>query len=319
MPEKRATALAVYSLGIPLGTIIGAVSGGFIVEHLDWRWAFALVGLPGIALAVLLKLTVREPERGRSEPGRRVDPVPPGVMQVARRLAGSKSFRRDIAIGATLTSFVGYGSGAFTQPYFIRAFDLSYSTVGLIFGLVGGLSAALGTILGGMASDAAGRRSAKWYALVPAIGVLLAAPLYAAAFAVSDWVLASVLMLLPGIFHYTYIGPTLGVMHNLVEPRMRATATALFFFFLNLIALGLGPYFVGKVIDILAQYRFVETGGGTFLDVCVAQATRVGAEGCSDALVYGTRYGLIITVLIFVWASAHYFWATRYIERDLRR
>ncbi|WP_449426269.1 MFS transporter [Rhodanobacter lindaniclasticus] len=145
-----------------------------------------------------------------------------------RHLFGNRAFLR-ITIGATLVGFVGYGTGTFAFAYFIRMFHVGYAELGLAFGLVTGLSAGLGTLLGGWMSDWAGRRDRSWYALLPAIGLLFATPLYIIAFTRGDWVTAVWWMLLPGLFHYAYIGPTLGVMQNLALPRMRATATALFF------------------------------------------------------------------------------------------
>jgi predicted MFS family arabinose efflux permease len=320
--RARATALAVYSFGIPLGTMFGAVSGGLLAEHLSWRVAFVVVGLPGVALALIVRLMVRDPPRGMSEdaPGT-LSPDPPPIMTVARRLFGTRCFAH-IAAGATLTSFVGYGTGTFVQPYFVRMFGLTYAEVGLVFGLLNGISAGAGTILGGMLADTAGRRGAHWYALVPAIGVLLAAPLYALAFTRDTWFLAAGLLLLPGIFHYSYIGPTLGVMHNLIGPRMRATATALFFLVLNLIALGIGPYFTGLLIDHYSERQFLERGLVDFAASCPGGQAPPGAiaelaQACRESLGLGTRQGIVLTLLLLVWAAWHYAWAARSIRRDL--
>jgi MFS family permease len=186
-----------------------------------------------------------------------------------------------------------------------------------------GISAGAGTILGGMLADSAGRRGAHWYALVPAIGVLLAAPLYWLAFTRDTWLLAAPLLLLPGIFHYSYIGPTLGVMHNLVEPRMRATATALFFLVLNLIALGLGPWFTGLLIDHYSDLQFLQRGLVDFAVSCPGGRAPSGAgvslaQACSQSLAFGTRQGIVVTLVVLVWASAHYFIAARSIRHDLQ-
>ena len=150
--SARATALSIFSFGIPLGTMLGAVSGGWIAQNISWRVALVVVGLPGVLLAIILKLVVREPARGMAEPGgaeRHLD-MPP-IRAVAKKLFGASSFVH-ITIGATLTSFVGYGAGTFAQPYFIRMFHLSYAEVGLVFGVLNGISAGVGTILGGACS-----------------------------------------------------------------------------------------------------------------------------------------------------------------------
>ncbi|MET0809251.1 MAG: MFS transporter, partial [Pseudoxanthomonas sp.] len=240
--ERRATALAVYSFGIPLGTMVGAVSGGWLVDTFNWRVAMMVVGLPGVLLALVFRLMMREPVRGAAEdaPAQAME-VAPSIRATAAHLFGNRAFLH-ITIGATLVGFVGYGTGTFTQAYFIRMFHLTYAEVGLAFGLVGGLSAGLGTLLGGALSDWAGKRSQSWYALLPALGLLIAAPAYIYAFTRGQWSTALWCMLVPGLFHYAYIGPTLGVMHNLALPRMRAPSTALFFVVVNLIGLGVGPY-----------------------------------------------------------------------------
>jgi MFS family permease len=175
-------------------------------------------------------------------------------------------------LGVTIASFGSYGSGAFVPSYFVRTFGLGLAQVGLIVGLIGGFSAGIGTLVGGFLTDWAGKRSAKWYALVPAIGLLICTPIYIVAYLQTDWQTTALILLVPGIFHYTYLAPTFGVVQNSVEPRRRATATALLFFFLNLIALGGGPVFTGWLIDHLAQYNFntpdagglISTLGGSF-------------------------------------------------------
>jgi predicted MFS family arabinose efflux permease len=320
--SARATALSIFSFGISLGTMLGAASGGWIAQNIGWRVAFVVVGLPGVLLAIILKLVVREPARGMAEPrgAERHLHMPP-IRAVAKKLFGASSFVH-ITIGATLTSFVGYGAGTFAQPYFIRMFHLSYAEVGLVFGVLNGISVGVGTILGGALADWAGKRKAKWYALIPAAGVLLATPCYIFAYTRETWAFAAWLLLLPGLFHYSYVGPTLGVMHNLVEPRMRATATALFFLVLTPIALGIGPYFTGKAIDLFSGYLFAKTGFGDFLSTCPGGAAPAGSsfelgKACAESLALGTRYGLILTMLIFIWASLHYLLAARRVSSDL--
>lgn len=322
-PAKfRATALSIYSLGIPLGTMFGAVAGGWIADDLGWRMAFLVVGLPGVLLAVVLKLVIREPPRGFADHVRPAPHAPPPPLRdVIRRLFGNSSFVH-ILTGATLIGFVGYGTGTFTQPYFHRAFGLSYTQIGLIFGLIGGVAAGAGTIMGGVASDWAGRRALSWYALIPGFSALLAAPGYIYAFTRGSPAIAVICLIFPTFLHYMYIGPTLGVMHNLVAPRMRATATSLFFFIVNLVGLGAGPYVTGMLNDHFAQREFVQSLGGVFAESCPGGIAPIGGsdvliQECGRASVQGTRTGIVIMTTALVWAALHYFLSAKTLRRDL--
>lgn len=317
-PGQRATALAIYSFGIPLGTMVGAVSGGWLVEHFNWRVAMLVVGLPGIALALVFRLVAREPARGAADGAPAVaTEAPPSIRATIRHVFGNRAFLH-ITVGATLVSFVGYGTGTFAYAFFIRMFHVGYAELGLFFGLVAGLSAGLGTLLGGWMTDWAGRRRHSWYALLPAIGLLIAAPTYLYAFTRGEWMTAVWWMLLPGLFHYAYIGPTLGVMHNLALPRMRATATALFFVAINLIGLGLGPYATGALIDFSAARRFAQTGLGSFSALCPGGVGAPGAaeslhSACASAMAQGTLDGIAMVLLVFLWAAVHYLIAARHM------
>ncbi len=318
-PDKRATALSVYSFGIPLGGMIGAISGGLLAQNFGWRVAFMVVGLPGLLLAILARATLKEPPRGYSEPDRAVDATPaPSLMAVARQMWRHPSFRHMTA-GVTLVSFAGYGIGQFAGPYFIRRFGLNYAEVGVIFGLIGGVSSGIGTILGGSIADRLGKSDWRWYALTPAVGVAIAAPIYLAAYVSPSWIAAAGILLVPGIFGYTYLGPTWGVLHNLVEPRARASATALLFFVLNLIALGGGPFFTGYAIDLFGKSLWKNAGPGAFMTACPGgiAVDHALAHACTTTLAQATQYGILLTMVTYVWGAFHYLLASRTIRADM--
>ncbi len=348
-PQKRASALGVYSFGIPLGGMIGAVAGGWLATHFGWRVAFMAVGAPGVAMALVTFLAMREPPRGYSEPAgtRTVAPVAgrgwlayelSELASVAKSLFGNWPVANMIA-GVTLGSLAGYGVGAFSGPYFVRAFGLDYATVGLIFGLIGGVSSGIGTLLGGPVSDWASRRGAAWYALIPGIGFAIATPIYIAAYLVPDWRTAAAILFVPGIFGYTYLGPTFGVVQNVVATRRRATATALLFFVLNFIALGGGPVLCGWLIDRFAQTAFAHpaahglaaslaglfsNGGASFVHACPggeapAAAGAAASLACHSALVGATRLGIVVTFGFVAWAALHYFLGAIGLGRQLEK
>jgi MFS family permease len=343
-PKRRATALSVYSFGIPLGSMFGAVAGGWLTQMFSWRVAFMLVGVPGLLLALAVWLFIKEPPRGYSEP----TPTPalpsdvtvePAALprlsltgEVKEIMAVTKTLFckwpvLNMVLGVTIASFGSYGSGQFVPPYFIRTFGLNYAQVGMLVGLISGFSAGVGTLAGGFVTDWAAKRSPVWYSLVPCIGLAIAAPIYIAAYSVDSWRLAGLILLLPGIFHYTYLGPTFGVVQNMVPTYRRATATAILFFFLNFIALGFGPPFTGWVIDQFAAFGFLHPGSGFVATIMGAFGHAPAAHGfikscpggmapkgspialagqCHSALVMATRRGIIVSLCFYLWASAHY-------------
>ncbi|KSB87946.1 MFS transporter [Caulobacter vibrioides] len=342
-PKSRASALSIYSFGIPLGTMFGAVAGGWLAQELSWRAAFVIVGLPGILLAILVKLIVKEPPRGHSdvvetplepEAVTPVEPAKPAFslkkefseLWVVTKVLFGKWPVLHMVLGVTIASFGSYGSGAFAPPYFVRAFGLGLAQVGLIVGLIGGFSAGVGTLVGGFLSDWAGKRSAKWYALTPAIGLIVCTPIYIIAYLQTDWQMTALILLIPGVFHYVYLAPTFGVVQNSVEPRRRATATALLFFFLNLIALGGGPVFTGWLIDHLAGFHFNHPqAGGIFtalggmfspgqIDFAAACPGGIAPKGagieaakaCGSAMARATQQGIIVSLCFYAWAGVHY-------------
>ncbi|MET0271786.1 MAG: MFS transporter [Phenylobacterium sp.] len=347
-PKKRASALSIYSFGIPLGTMFGAVAGGWIAQNVSWQAAFMLVGLPGVIVAILIKLLVKEPPRGMSdrigvaeanEPpgalgreaseaggpnlGVAVD-APPSTWAVTKRLFGSWGLFHMVA-GITIASFAGYGTGAFVPNYFVRTFHLDLATVGLLVGLIAGFSNGLGTLLGGFLTDFASKRSTRWYALVPAIGLIAATPIYIFAYTRDSWQLAAMILLVPGILHYTYLGPTFGVVQNAMDIRMRATAVAVLLFVVNLIALGFGPPFCGWCIDQFARMAFTAQGmTGDFLAVCKGGKAAAGAapelaRACAAATAEGTRSGIVSNLFIYAWAGVHYLLAAITLPKDMAR
>jgi predicted MFS family arabinose efflux permease len=333
-PSRRSTALSIYSCGISFGYMLSAVVGGYAASHYGWRTACLVVGLPGIGVALLLRGLIKEPPRGHSRVLADSSPAMPSsrpafadelkeVMQTARTLF----LKRPIAnmlVGLIVASFAAQGSYAFVPAYFSRAFGLDYATIGIISAVTGGAMVGLGLAAGGVLTDALGARDAKWYALVPAGGLILALPLYVLAFLQADWRVSAILLGAAGFFQYFSFGPTVGVVQNVIDSRRRATATALVYILLTVICLGFGPPSTGWLIDHLAELNFSALRlDGSFKLICssgkaAAAASAVLRQACESTLALSSRQGIIATVLLYAWAAVHYLVGAIGLSKEMR-
>ncbi len=246
-PERRATALAIYSAGLHAGIFVGFVLGGLISEYFGWRAAFMVVGLPGVLFAIIFYFTVREPERGRWETAD-VANYQPSLGETLRLLARFRSFWY-IALGAGFTAFAGYGNGNFTPLFLERSHGISGLQLGFLLAIGGGGGGLIGTLIGGRLSDWLGARDQRWYLWVPAIAGCLALPIGLPYLLLEDTRLVVPLLVVVTILINTYLGPCLATCHGLVPPAMRALTSAILFFILNLVGLGMGPLTAGLLSD----------------------------------------------------------------------
>jgi predicted MFS family arabinose efflux permease len=247
-PEERATALSIYSTGLHAGVLIGFLAGGFVSQVFGWRAAFLVVGLPGILFAIVFAFSVREPERGRWE-SREQAHYAPTLGETVRLLSRYRSFWY-LAAGAGLTAFAGYGNGNFTPSFLMRSHGLEVASVGVLLAIFGGGGGMLGTLLGGSLADRFGTADMRWYLWIPAIAGAAALPLAIPYLLLGNTTVVIGLLLVVTILINTYLGPCLAVAHALVPPAMRALASAILFFVLNLIGLGLGPLTAGVLSDL---------------------------------------------------------------------
>jgi MFS family permease len=287
-PERRASALSIYALGIPIGSILGLLTGGWIAEFYGWRMAFFLVGVPGVLLAVVFKLTVREPIRGMSDASSSVPSSQPPLGATIRTLLRNRTMAH-LAMGGALTAFVGYGLGQWLPAYFIRIHGLGVAETATYFGLVLGVASAAGTFLGGAVADRFAIRDRRVYAWLPAAGVLVAFPFFFVALLLNQPYVAIAILVTPNLLNSLWLGPAFGTIQNLAPMRMRALASAILLFIVNIIGLGFGPFVVGVVSDLLSG--------------------RFGAESL--------RYSILIATGVYFWAGAHFLLAARTIRQDL--
>lgn len=289
-PEQRATALSIYALGIPIGSILGLLAGGWIAEFYGWRIAFLVVGIPGILLAIAVKASIREPIRGMSELGAAVPEGQPPLGATLKVLLANRTLVH-IAMGGALTSFVGYGLGQWMPAFFMRIHEMGIAETATYFGLVLGVASAIGTFLGGALADRMAGFDKRVYAWLPAAGVLLAFPFYAVAMMMDNAYMAIAVLVVPSLLNSLWLGPAFGTIQNLAPMRMRALASAILLFILNIIGLGLGPFLVGVLSDLLSD--------------------SLGRESL--------RYAILIATGAYFWAGAHFLMAGRTIRQALER
>jgi predicted MFS family arabinose efflux permease len=287
-PERRATALSIYATGVYIGVMIAFVAGGYIREHFGWRLVYLLVGLPGIPLALLVRTTVRELPRGFSESAA-VDTGVVGLGEVIRFLLSRRSFLY-IAAGASCQSLGGYAILSWGPAFLERVHQLGVVEIGTSLGLIVGIGGSAGAYLGGKLADRLGARNPSWYMRLPAIQALLGVP-FVVGFLLTPRTDLALLSFIPYYFIANmYIGPMLAMTQGIVKLRMRATASAILLFILNMIGLGAGSFVVGFSNDQLAA--------------------RFGIEAI--------RYSLLGVALVGGLASIFFLQASRTLRDDLR-
>ena len=283
--RERARALAAYSLGIPIGSALGVIFGGLIAAAVDWRWAFITVGLAGVLIAPVFRLIVRDPPRPTTAAGDKI--AAPSFGRVLATLLPKPSFWL-LALGASCSSIMGYGLIFWLPSFFGRSYGLELREVAWFYGsivLVGGV---IGVWGGGWLADRLGRRGPTAYPLVPALAFTVAAPAYFVALLVPSLAGAWVVFLIPTALTLMWLGPVITAVQHLVPPPMRSTASAAFLFINNLVGIGLGTLFLGRLSDSYAE--------------------RFGDESLRYSILTGLVFYALAAVLLFV--------ASRTIRKD---
>ena len=314
-PRRRATALAIYFAGVPFGIMLGAILGGWLATAFNWRVAFMVLGVPGVLLALLAKLTLREPARGHVE-GVAPPADAPSLGAVVKRLITNPTVVL-LVCGLVAANFGGSAMASFTQTYLVRAFHLSMAAVGLLYGLVVGTAGVFGMTMGGVIADMAGKKDIRWYAWAPAFGCAMGFPIYIAAF-LQHTALASVGFIFLGYLLVTfYFAPTFAVVQNLVEPRMRASASALLFLAINVMGQALGPVAIGVISDAIARHAFTL---GTYRALCPPHphAPVQIIAACARASTYGLQHSILIICGCYLLGAIFYLLASRTLKRDLQ-
>ena len=297
--KRRAFALSLFSMGVYFGYLVAYSTGGWAAETLGWRATFVVVGLPGVLIALLVALTVREPVRGLADHGYSAQAAlsaagssgaAPGFAATLRTLWSRPSFRH-LAVAGSLQSLAGYGVGNFMPSYVMRAHGMAIGDIGWRLALITGLGGAIAIAVSGWLTDRLSERSQTWYARFPAITIALTLPLAPLTFLAADSGTMFLAYIPYEMLGATWLGASLAVAHSIVDLRQRAVASAVLFFLINLVGLGLGPLLIGVLSDALRP-AWGDAGG--------------------------LRWAIIVTALTAkAWCVLHFWLAARALRRDL--
>ena len=250
--EQRTSALAVYSLGIPLGVMFAFFAAGSLVDLLGWRNTFIALGIPGVLLSLVVFWAIKEPVRGGTdlEKAGEEPAVKPSLWESLSVLLSIPTWWA-MCLGIAFASFGSYALSNWGVDYSRRhAPDYDFGTLMNWLGLINGVVYGLGTYLGGLFAERWARSNIRAYGLLPGFALLIATPAFIGQFWVEE---VSSFLILHAIFLAaagTYLGPSFSMAQTLAPVSVRAMSTALFFLVLNLIALGGGPTYVGFMSEM---------------------------------------------------------------------
>lgn len=259
-PEKRASAIAFYGMGVPIGSLLGLIIGGVVNDIWGWRVALMLVGAPGLLLALLLPKLLIEPRRIGLMKGE-TSPSGPAQMPVGKAVAEVFASRAYVLllVAASVAAFLSYGKGLWTLSLFIRSHGMTTTEVGILGSVTLGIAGVFGTWLGGWAADRFGAINRRHILTLPAVGMAVAAPIQFLGYGAPIWWVAGLLILVPTILNAAYYGPAYACVQGLVRKELRAVAASVMLFGQNLIGLGLGPFAFGALSDWLQPMAGTES------------------------------------------------------------
>lgn len=307
--DKRATAISIYALGVPVGSMLAAIGGGYIANYLGWREAFWILGFPGLMLAILVKLTVKEPPRSGVVAG-----VETPTFLEAFAVLSKKATFWHVSLGSAVASFVGYGVGQYLNSFLIRTHDLNILQASQLTGVVLGMAAAFGTFFAGWLADKVVKRHPNALAWLPALGFFVATPFYLVGYMSPSLWVGVPFLVVGAITHYFYLGCMYASIQGVAPPRMRATATAVLLFIVNILGYGLGPPVIGALSDFLANTNLQQFALSTAdCGRGILEANRVN---CAVGQEFGLRWAIFIGLFGYLWAGAHFLFAWKTLRKD---
>lgn len=281
-PERRrGLILAIYSLGVPLGTMIGLILAGWINQVASWRTAMIALGAPGILLALLLLVTIREPPA-------QAEKVKEQRLWLTLRALWSRPSFRQMAYGQAVYSMGANAAIVFAPAFLMRTYGLDSASTGLSLGIVYGVIGVAGTLIGGAMGDRFGGRDARWRLWLPGLVLIAAMPLTLGAWFAPDPTSSVALLAGTKFANLFYFGPIFVALHSIAPVHARGTASAVLLFFNSLVGISMGPLVTGLISD------WLEPSFGLM----------------------SLRYALCFVVVTQLWAAIHFFLAARSIRED---
>jgi len=317
-PRQRALAMSVLSTSIPIAGFTAPLIAGAIAQDHGWRIAFIVCGLPGVAVGLLLWLTLKDPRTSEAAaPGA---PARPTFLADIKWLATTPAFVF-LFLGSAFMGMALGGTNVFSASYLLREFGLTLKTAGIVMALGLGVAGLLGTFIGGYMADRFAGDRGRAYVLVPGIGAGLAAVFFLIAFTRESWPVAAAFLIIANVCTDLKNGPNYAVVQNLVPPHMRATGSAVLLFGVTVVGTASGPVIVGGLSDIFAAADF-PSAQGTFASGCPGGRAAAGAApetaaACTAASAAGIKAGLMIASSIYVLAMGCFFLSARTIRLRL--
>ncbi len=320
-PARRSTALGYYAMGVTAGTLSANLIGGPLADAFGWRWAFVVIGMAGIVVAVVFRMTVKEPPRGYSDPPGVVRPQRATFVEAMKELGSKPSFWL-MAVGATLASFCGYGIVTFQTDFLMGTHGVSLTEAALLFNVPSAAMASVSVVMTGWIAEKVVRRRPNAIAWLPAVGFILAVPFYVLAFSSDNKWIALVGICMGAGIKYGYLAAQYTIGQGVVGARTRATATAILLFIVNLFGYGFGPPFIGYLADILFSMQanaegFAELSSKMCKGDALAALPEASQAFCKLADAKALQNSLVITSVLYVTPAIFFLLCMKTLQKDL--
>jgi MFS family permease len=301
--------------------MLANVIGGPITDAFGWRTAFLVLGAPGIVMAVVFKLTVKEPPRGHTDPPGTVRLERPTFADSLRELSGKTSFWTN-TIAATIASFCGYGIGSFQSLFLNRTFGLTAGEAAVWVNTPAAIAGSLGALTVGWLAERLARRYPSAIAWLPGFGMILSVPFYLLAFSTGDLRVCLVALCIAAFSKYGYLAAQYTIGQGVVRAQFRAVSTAIMLFVINLLGYGLGPLFIGALSDAIFAMQVADLGAADLTRKACEGAARAALSGdlqaiCKIAHPQSLQKSLWITAAFYGVGGAFYLLTVRWLKRDM--
>ena len=288
--SERSKAIATYLLGLPIAALVGMSLGGWVAQHYGWRMALMVVGLPGVLVAIVVRLTVKEPPRGLSD-GKFVKVAAALPIRQVFKTVTKKKTVVYLLIAASFASFSTVGGMVWFPPFLQRSFGLTPAELGATWGIITGITGAIGSFGAGWLVDKFSTKSPKYFMLFPAMAMAISFPFYILATISTQFWMAFAFLLVPATLNNSWIPAALSSTQSLAPIAMRALLGMFVTFAANLIGHGFAPPVIGALSDLFGSL--------------------------TGSPVEGLRLALIAATIFYPLAALFFWLASRNVQNDL--